>query len=227
MKRLILLSLMLTVVLAGCKVDVKTDLYISDIRAVRYDGKALETDGLLMFQIPTQDTFTRKQADIERLLKTYFKGVENIRTIKQGMEHYVVANIQVPIYKSQDGNTDLHETISFAVMDLREKYNLTGVVLAISEQEYQKLSNDVQKQFIGKLDPDSFRVTVYVNNDGRGPEAINVSSVYLDGKPIPGYSTITLKKRGKRELVVSRIATINALKSGGDMFLRLNEPKGE
>ncbi len=229
MRRLlvIVVGLGLAIFLVGCKVNVSTDLFISDIKTVRDGGKPLDLNGLLKFEIPSKTTFNRDQAKIEGLLKAHFKGVKNLRVIEQGMETYVAADIQLTLYNIDKEHSFGSDLISFAVVDHREKHNLTAVGLGISEEAYQTLAKDIRGKFIGKIDSDSIKVTVYVNNDESEPAAIGVASAYVDGQPFPLGKNITLDKRGKCELVISRIATVYALKNiSGFMVIRIFEPKG-
>ena len=227
MRRIIPLVVLLALVLTGCKVGISADLYVSDIKTVRDQGKPLEADGVIKFQIPSKNVFMEQQAQIKRLLATHFRGVENLRAVEQGMETYVVANIRVPVFRYKKGDLPDRDLISFAVMDFRQEHKLTAVGLWISGKAYQQLNKDVQMQFMGDLNPEDLKITVFLNNDERDPVPINLSSVYLDGRPVPYSADITLKKRDKRELVVSTIATVYSIRESVYIFLQLMEPKGQ
>ena len=218
----ILFVIGLMFVFEGCKYESITNIYTSDIKAVRDDKKPIFAESKVKMEIPLREDFEKNKTQIKSLLSRHFEKVENLTCEDKGWETYAVAKVQIPIWLKSTGKPSAKGFLSFKVIDLREKEKITGVTLSVDKDKFDLFKKDVESEFSEvSITPKDIQVSIRLYNDERKPISVNIFGSYINGEAEPFVRKMTLRKRQSVELTISTISIIHTFEKGDTGFLYL------
>ena len=205
MKRLLIVTLIGSAIFIaiGCKLNMTSDLYISDLQEVAFkDTKQLLTPMTIAIEIPSAsecDEYSNKISSMMAGMLIDFtpKGCEQV-----SMNSYFLANAQMPIVHSFSELKQVDSLFSF-VTEISDDY--LGVVLISDLNKYGLLNKRIYDEFFQKLDLSASEITVVLNNDEQNTREYLARGVFLDGKPVYDSKMFALERRHKVEIELSNV----------------------
>ena len=123
-------------VLVGCKVNLATDIYSSDLRDAASGTTGLTAPASMAFQVPDTDDCAEHAVKITALMTDIMeltpKGCESAE-----MESYLFADIQIPILVSEAAWTESEALLGLTVV---EREGDIGVLFAMNRVKFAHVS---------------------------------------------------------------------------------------
>ncbi len=189
---------------AGCKMSLEADLYSSDVRAVANGEQGITTPATLFLPITTLDECATESAKIVAIMDGIVAPFEPKGCERNGMDSFMLANIQMPVVGSADAWI-LKNTLLGFVAQRREGGPDIGVFIMLDTDKYATLQRRVRDEFMQKLTMEDSRVTVVMNNDEREDMSVLVRHAFVNGQPSIDQ-TLTMPRR---EQVTIRLSDVS------------------
>lgn len=192
------------VALAGCKIEVAQDVYLSDVATVRENGAPLPADAIISIEVPSEEKCQEASSTLTPTLSAHFtaatyKGcrkVEFTSFADFSVETEIVEEIKnklsdskFPIYL---GVTEIEAGAEIAVF--RNNDSMRAMMDAIKEQTNAPVS-DIE-----------FAVAVRIVNDTSGAVPISLLNVFLGSEPVPFPKEHILDRRDEIVVRASDVA---------------------
>lgn len=208
--------------LAGCKVNLSTNLYSSDLLAVLESGKALKVEGELKFSVPSKKQLDEKGPQMKAIIGEYFTIQGDILHEKQGMDNFAIVKVELPLMKyskTPQSNTPLYFMVG---ADNRPGYS-AALVYGVDRKALDKALRAIRDKFMMGPAAEDISVTVNLHNDLRGDLKFQVAICYIDDDPTPSPKIFTLARRKSVRIRVAKVASDYAVKNGAMGFLSMLE----
>ena len=206
------------VAVAGCKMNLATDLYSTDLLDAMAGATDLTAPATMAFQVPGKDDCDKHAADISAIMAgvvTDFepKGCESIE-----MESFLLADTQIPLLSE----TAWMESDALFGIVVVEEGAAIGAALVMNLQKYGILTQRMKDKFHQTINLAESKVTLTLNNDLRDPISFSVEGAFVNGEPALRKTTYELQRRHNAEIVLSNVATAHMAKHGiaGGIVLR-------
>jgi hypothetical protein len=192
----ICIMLFTILLLFACKIDVSTDIFISDILDINTNKDPIFCSA----QIKFDSSSNMNEETINALLNKYFKKVQDIHEDKTSYMGSIIADVQIPILKK---GTYEDKSIFYIEVDSNDQYYFVN--FKINEQLFDQMNSDVSNITYQKFDKNDLNVKFEINNDTKTDIKIGFHSVYINSTPTPYFSEINLERRQKIEIVPSDV----------------------
>ncbi|MBC8434176.1 MAG: YARHG domain-containing protein [Desulfobacterales bacterium] len=219
---LVLILLLYSVILSGCKFECTSNIYTSDIIEVRNAKKPLFAESTIKIEVLDRSSYEQNKAQIRDLFSRHFQNVKDLSCEEIGLNTFVVGRTKIPIWFNPniEGTYSSRQLLSIMVADLRKKEQMTKVFLAVDRESYLALKKDIENQFLGAtISVDDMKITIILHNDQRHPVTAFGTCVYINGQPEPEVSKIVLERRDSVELIMPTISIAKAFEVGRSPFL--------
>lgn len=189
---------------SACQLGVQPDIYLSDVAAVRADGKSIPAMALVSFEVPSEEKCAEAAGTLaaplaEAFAKAEYKGCRKV-------EFSTLADFTVTTDMVREVANDAYDSerpIYIGVFDEGDGSHSISV--------YQ--NGDALKALIEKIKEASdapvnrvkYRVSARVVNDTAGPVSLSVSNVFVDGQPKPYPVDIELDRRAEAVIATSDV----------------------
>ena len=181
-RRLSVICLAMTV-LAGCKIEMETDLYSSDLRSVSGGETGLTTPANLALPISSVDKCTEDTQKIVKIMEGMIASFEPKGCERKDINSFMMSVVQVPIVDSVDNWASSDELFGIVAQNDTEDANRINVFLVMNLDRYDILSDRVKDEFYQSLDLDDSTISVVLNNDEREDVTIMVDNAFVQGQP--------------------------------------------
>ena len=192
------------IVVAGCELDVVSDLYVSDLREVAAKGTVgLSTPATIAIEIPSTKKCDEYSAKLSEIMKGILIEFSPKSCKREGMESFLMSDTQIPLMGSE-GEWRESKTL-FGILAQLEDDGFIYVSIASNAKKLEQLNARVRDEFRQSIDLAESKVTLILNNDEREPIKYTVWGVFLDGQPIYYNQESTLKRRHTAEIELSNV----------------------
>jgi len=205
--------LFLLVLISACKIDMTTDVYLSDIEDVALtNAEGLKTSGLL--QVGVANCADKENlSQVTRLLRDYFLKVTE-KSCESGMESLLTIGVDIPIIHSEIGWTSKTKSTTALITKQSKDGSSILVNFALNKTKFGNLNKAIESQYFQKLSIGESTVSFSINNDARHDEGLIVSDSFVDGKPIVFPKRLILSSRNKIDLEPSDVRRITFSEQG-------------
>ncbi len=192
------------IVVAGCELDITSDVYVSDLRDVATNNtEGLTTPATIAIQIPSMDKcdeYSEKLIEIMRgiLLEFTPKTCE-----RDGMTSYLLSDTQVPLLGSE--KSWRQSSSLFGILAEAQDDGDILVTVANNSDKFRVLNERVDGEFHQSIDLAESEIILVLNNDEREPITYLVGGVFLNGQPIYYDEEFSLKRRHTAEIKLSNV----------------------
>ncbi len=210
MKRLFI-SLLLTILLTGCKIDFNGDLFTSDLIEVAKSGNSVNLPMQIKFQVSSCD---QNLTEFSNKISSFFIDYKQIECgTGDDFMSYITSKINVPIVNNKKEFEDQNKSLIGYWSGIFENRDKPDVFLIMNLNKLSSLSDFVEKETFQKLSLQEGKFEINLSNDIEDTK-IRIYSSRVDGEPIVFESTFELKKREKITIESSNITADHLEKYG-------------
>lgn len=193
---LIVLFTFLAVILAGCKFDLKADIYFQDVIDLPSLDEPLYSNATIAIDYAPDET--EDQEKFQQLMKDTFRNVRDFREEEQGYSTYTVFSTDMLMLSGNDHTIDLigslaEDDILSIFVEYREEDAILYAVL--NEDKYEEFKTFVNDEYYRDVTLEEASITVNLINDARETINIEFPAVYVNNTPHPYGTNITMERR--------------------------------
>ena len=210
------------IVLAGCKLDMKTEAYVSDLRAVAGGTTGITTLITLLIEIPSADECDKYSGQVAGVMQGLMRDFSPKRCGQEGMNSYLLAEAQLPFVHSAEVWKQANSL--FGVLTAVSAQDI-AMTLLMDLQKYEMLNQRMRDEFGQAIDLPGSKLTMVLNNDEREPSEYRTQAVFVDDQPIIEAASFELQRRQKAEIRLSNVSAAYLEKHGSAPILSLKNVK--
>ena len=205
MHRTSIVALLLFIV-AGCKMDIASEVYTSDIRAIaQLDDSDIEAPTTIAIGIPSTKKCAEYTNRIAKIMVGILDEYKATGCTDVKMDSYLNLATKIPIrHESSNPQKSL-----LSVMVLLGTGRLEGkliIRLVLNRSQFQLLNSRMQDEFNDTIDLAKSKIELKLNNDERKTARLWVQSVFVDSEPIY-RKEIALDRRDSVSIMLSNVGT--------------------
>ena len=208
----------LVVVVAGCKLDMRSEAYVSDLRAVAGGTTGITTLTTLTIEIPSHDECDKYSAAISSVMQGLMRDFSPRRCGQEGMNSYLLAEAQLPFVHSAEAWRQANSL--FGVLTTASAQDI-AVTLVMDLQKYGTLNQRMKDEFSQAIDLPASRLTMVLNNDERQTGEFLTQAVFINETPVIKAEAFALQRRQKAEIRLSNVSAAYLEKHGSAPILAL------
>lgn len=201
-----------TVVLAGCKTQVTSDVYLTDVAAVAADGKALPVDLKLGFEVPSEDKCAEAKEMLTPTLDKHFGAIEFVGCTTEGFSNFAnfTAGSEM-VLELENKKVDSDLPIYLGVTPAEG--GIVEVGYFSNPDNLKALMADLPDEAKAYSDRIAVTFAATIHNDGTESSKLSVAGVFVNGRPALRPAEIELERR--KELAIRLSDVGNATVSAG------------
>ena len=213
MKRLMLISIALSVLSIGCEMQYFMEIYIDEIKDVHTQKIEIPIEAKMRFEIPTKDFIDEKGSEILSIMRKYFTVKGDLKHESESMNDYCIILIDMKLGCYDNEVVEGEDIFSMKVKHNDDEKRL-DLMLMVNKEKYKQLNDDLSSKFMSGFDPDEITVNLTVRNEEKKPVELVVWSCWLTGEPVPYTEYITVQRRKPIEVKPSKIAMSWGMQTG-------------
>lgn len=195
----------LVVVTAGCKLNMRSEAYVSDLRAVANGAAGITTPATLMAEIPSHDECDKYTAAFSQVMHGLMRDFSPKGCEQEGMNSYLLVEAQLPLVHSDETWKQADSLFGILTTSASAIEQGIGVALIMDLQKYNTLNTRMDDEFSQKIDLAASRLTMVLNNDERGAGEYLTQGVFVDESPVIEKQAFALKRRQQDEIRISNV----------------------
>lgn len=212
---------------AGCKLDMRSEAYVSDLRAVAGGTTGVTTLTTLTIEIPSHDECDKYSAAVSTVMRGLMRDFAPKRCGQEGMNSFLLAEAQLPFVHSAE--TWKQANSLFGVLTTASAQDI-AMTLMMDLQKYATLNQRMEDEFSQKIDLSASRLAMVLNNDERQPSEYLAQAVFVNEEPVIQAAAFALQRRQRAEIRLSNVSAAYLEKHGSAPILALKntqatEPK--
>jgi hypothetical protein len=195
----IILFLLISVSLSGCKINFEGDVYTSDIIDAFDENSTIFIPMQISFQVSSCDEDLN---DLHNELTNYFSEYQYM-SCNQGSDFmsYATSKVKVPIAPSQESFDSSYNLVGYLVQEFDDgKY----VFMTLNKTLFNSLNNYVEAETFQKLSLEESKVAIKIYNDMDFVH-LTVFPSFVDGIPIIYETEYELEKRETLNILSSEV----------------------
>lgn len=216
MKKFVIFSLIILffIFLSGCELNIASEVYIRDLYDFANDKNIDSTmvKSVLKLEIFSKDTFKENKDKITDIIKEYFDNVENVRYEENNLRSYYVADIEIPITKGLEIEDKI---LSFS-------FNGVSLFIRFNNSLFEELNSIILNNFYQTFDLKDFSIEIVLVNDLKKDVNVELQGVYVNSRPYPFLTRITMKNRDKLIIKFSDVLRDYMAQEGKTVFVKIN-----
>ena len=204
--------------IAGCKISVTPELYLTDLRDVAVNRtKGVSVPATFSFQIPSSSECEKYTAQFTKLIGRSFTGFTAKGCEDQGMESYLMANVSLPLVSHMDDWREAKSLFGIAVISFQEEIE---VFMLLDQKEYAALSERVKSEFYQDLELESSTIKYVINNDSQKTERFTISDCFVNAEPVEA-NDFSIERRQRVDVQFSDVKVASLVKTGLTKMTRI------
>lgn len=216
MKKFVIFSLIILffIFLSGCELNIASEVYIRDLYDFANDKNidSAMVKSVLKLEIISKDTFKENKDKITDIIKEYFDNVENVRYEENNLRSYYVADIEIPITKGLEIEDKI---LSFS-------FNGVSLFIRFNNSLFEELNSIILNNFYQTFDLKDFSIEIVLVNDLKKDVNVELQGVYVNSRPYPFLTRITMKNRDKLIIKFSDVLRDYMAQEGKTVFVNIN-----
>ncbi|AXR68329.1 hypothetical protein DPV73_10135 [Leptospira mayottensis] len=214
--KVLLLSAMFFTLL--CKYKIVSDLYLSEIIKIANTKGGIKyfANSELKFGVNSQDKCEEDKEYLTKTLGNYFHEITNVQCSKEEFENYFQASVKIPIVRTTESQfTSIPGLLNITVTP-GEKVQIG---LFLSPEHFNSLKETIKEKYWNTININEFSLGLVIINDTKEKVKLTATSVYVDKKPIPGFSEFELKSKSKTTILLSNVLKDYIFENSTSTFL--------
>lgn len=201
MKRIALIALA-TVALTGCKTQIATDLFTSDLIAAT-EGETLTAPLVIGIDTSSESQCKENAPALTDAIKSQFPGADFIGCEKDAFDVFARFRVQAAIIPMTDVTPTPDAPFAVGV-----KADASGFIVAYLTNPqavravWDALPEEMTQYKKFELDP---ALSAVLTNDLRGKVTITTDDVFADGVPVQGTVSRSMTRRDQVEITMSDV----------------------
>ena len=199
-----LTSIILILILTGCKIDFTGDLYTSDLIDLA------NTTENKQFNLPMEVAYQVSDCESDessRMISTYFIEFQNTGcAVGEDFMSYATAQVSVPVVNKYDIFKNSNDSLIGFVSYLSEDKTVVYVDAVTNAELFESLKNYVYNETFQELSLADSNLVIRLNND-LNKATIEVPPSFVNNEPIV-FSTEYIMER--RELLIIQSSDVNS-----------------
>ena len=221
----------ISMIFSACKTNLTTDLYMSDLHGIAWEGgENVTTSATMEFEIISREQCQKSANRIARIIDRYVLDFTPISCYDEGLDTFLKADIQMDVIHALHQEEFFRNGRLFAVMVLTESY-LTDhifVYFQTNQDTLNHLKKKVRAEFNQDVEIEQSDIIFVVNNDLSNKIDIGVGGAFVNGRALNETSSalyegesekITLQRRRKAEIMLSDVETAIQAEGGHPSFV--------
>ncbi|OUR63638.1 hypothetical protein A9Q79_09870 [Methylophaga sp. 42_25_T18] len=209
MNKPIIVVLIALLTLVGCRQEITSTLYVTDIVDTVSSKKSM-TAAAIKLGMPSSKSCGEKKEKLTRVISPFFINLEKIQCLKEGSNSFYYGIFELPLLNvADDGNLNQDYKGGISAQLSKNKENI-DIYLAMKLELVSALDKDLRSEFMagGGINPEDMTVKIAINNDDREPYNLFVEGAFLDGQPIiPRFGqTVKLKRRSESVISLANVS---------------------
>ena len=192
--------------LSGCKLDLSSNIKVSDLNRVALSQEARVTGiGTIKLEVGSFDHCQNESQFFASVLESHFQNFKIHPCEQAGMESYFVAGFQIPILPS--GKDWPENTNSLIVITASRSKQIGGVDvdLLLNQARFRMINNAIEAKYFQKFDFSRSRISIRLDNDQVTYHDVLASDVFADGLPVVELQAFGLKPGANLKLELSDV----------------------
>ena len=204
--------------LAGCKMDSVTEVYVTDVEDALHSGEVLNANVDLRIEMPSEDHCRQNAADVEQLLGAHLPEFEATNCVQDGFQAYMEGSARIPMLNPERVEQDFDTSLLVLVLSESEAASgsdnpVIRLSVYLDGQRFQQLNREVSQRFYQDIDLAGSRVELRVHNDDRRDWLVAVNSAFMDGEPVLSGAK-QLSRRDRTQIRLSDVARSYLVEEG-------------
>lgn len=208
-----LIAILAATVLCGCKMDVKPEVYISDLRLIT-SGKEqqLLTPTMIAIAIPSSDECEKHSATIAKVLIGILNDYRFQGCTDEGMDSQLNLAVDIPLVSGDAdssitgfANTEALFYVSVLRLPTGPLAGNIALLIGLNPDKYSLLNERMSSEFLGNIDLADSTIQITLNNDERNPVAYWVQDAFVDQEPVQTRRKLSLRRREAVDIVLSNV----------------------
>ena len=203
------------VVLSGCNMDVKPEVYVSDLRAIASGNESqLQTPTTIAIEIPSSNDCDEYTEKIGKMMIGILDDYEFRGCTDEGMDSHLNLAMEIPLLVGNAdasiagfAQTDALFYVSAVRLGSGPLEGNTAIVIGLHQDKYSLLNERMNSEFMGSIDLADSMIQITLNNDEREPVDYWVQDVFVDREPIQTRRKQSLRRRGSVDIVLSNVGS--------------------
>ena len=220
-----LAAMLVALLLVGCKMNLTTDIYSTDLRDAVAGTIGLTTPATLAMQVPSTDECDEHTKQISELMQGVVDDFAPKGCERADMDSFLLADIQIPIRASEEAWLQAGTLFGLVASQPHETKKHVVVALMMDRSKYETLITRMKKEFHQSVDLTASTVTMVLNNDGREPLQYRIRDVFLNGEPMHFTETRALERRRQSEIRLSNVGMAHLAREGSAVGFVIPPPE--
>ncbi|MEE9444870.1 MAG: hypothetical protein V3V19_04315 [Cocleimonas sp.] len=222
MKKIVFHILIATILLAGCKQEITSTLYVRDITEVISNKKPLKSSATIKLEMLTDQSCRKKEESITKIISAFFMKLEKTQCIKEGSDTYYYAVFDLPVLLISGSKVNDNYKGGVSVQLSKKEDNRTEIFLTMNLELLSTLDNSLRSEFMGSggISPSGMQIKIKINNDDRETYRLYTEGSFLDGEAIISRfgKEVELQKRDESIIMLSDVSVSALLGRGTTSF---------
>ena len=210
--------------LSGCRIDVTTDIFLTDLKSVAKEKiKDFYAPAEFKLEMSTEKKCNEEKENIGMILNGYFDDIKVKNCISEGTNSFLLVSLVIPVI-----GVAQHETKKSIIGILSSYYSKSNTYQAdikINLDGLKLLNKKIKEKYYFDLDFKDSNIIFKFKNDGKSKEKINIQGSFVDGQPYVRYSYVEIGANKSMEIKFSNVKTSHFNKTGSTTVLWIPDPE--
>ncbi len=209
------------IILTGCKIDSRYEVFLSDIFEVMADEKkVVEVNSTLHIEMPNIEKCNENLEKITAIIVKYYSVIATPECQGRGLESFMAFKTKSPLFNGKRPELPNNAVAGLAVM-AQENQRATLFAM-LDKRRLTSLQAEMAKLSPSKIDIND--IILDINNDGKEIYQVNGAAAFINGEP-KQIVDIMAERRAKIELKPSNVMTADLIKIGYSPVLTVSIKK--
>ena len=223
MKKLMFVVAILVIIVTGCKLDMISEVYVTDLIEVVTGEARLTTPATISFEIPSAEECNKYSSQVMTVMRGMMREFTPKECKNVDMNSYLIAEAKMPFV--HDATTWSQSDSLFGILVTTSELNLS-MTLRMNTQKYNTVNQRMKDEFHQGLNLTDSKITLVLVNDEREPIEYHAQAAFINNQPIVKSESFRLERRQKATIRLSNVSAAYLAMHGSVPFLtlRMNSP---
>lgn len=209
--RMVLAGGVALLALAGCKIDSRYEVFLTDVVDVANDAaKAVDLNAAFRIELPTVKDCNENKGKIADVIGKYYALTAPPECQKEGFNTFLIFKAKSPLV-----NGGARELPNNAVAGMAAKKGQDGAALlyaVLDKRRFASLQAEMKSvNSSGSVEIDD--IVIDLNNDGKETYRITGAAAFVNSEP-KLITDLTVERRAKFEIRPSNVTTAELVRAG-------------
>ena len=218
MKKLMFVVAILVIIVTGCKLDMISEIYVTDLIEVVTGEARLTTPTTISFEIPSAEECNKYSSQVMTVMRGMMREFTPKECKNVDMNSYLIAEAKLPFV--HDSSTWNQADSLFGILVTASGRDL-AMTLRMNKQKYNTVNQRMKDEFHQALNLTDSKITLVLINDEREPIEYHAQAAFINNRPIVKSESFRLERRQKATIRLSNVSAAYLAMHGSVPFLTL------